>query len=109
MLRGPQTVGELRARTARHHPFESLEEVEAALAALNEREEPLAMQLPRLPGQKEARFVHLLEGEPDIEALEAAVQKATVRKSDLADEITELRERLEALEAAFTEFRTQFE
>jgi uncharacterized protein YceH (UPF0502 family) len=109
MLRGPQTVGELRARTARHHAFESLEEVDAVLASLNEREEPLAMQLRRLPGQKEARFVHLLEGEPDLEALEAAVQKASVRKSDLADEITELRERLEVLEAAFTEFRTQFE
>ncbi|NNE70452.1 MAG: YceH family protein [Rhodothermales bacterium] len=109
MLRGPQTVGELRARTARHHPFESLEEVEAVLNALAERDEPLVFHLPRLSGQKEARYIHLLEGEPDVEALEASVEQASAAKVSLTAEVADLRERLDALEAAFTEFRTQFE
>lgn len=63
LLRGPQTVGELRTRTERMHPFSSLEEVEAALDRLATRhEEPLARRLERQPGQKEARYEHLLGG-----------------------------------------------
>lgn len=109
LLRGPQTVGELRARTTRHHPFESLEEVDAVLDALASREAPLVLLLPRLSGQKEARHMHLLQGEPDVEAMEASVEEAQAAKATLADEVAQLKERLDALEAAFTEFRTQFE
>lgn len=61
MLRGPQTVGELRTRTERLHRFAELSEVDAALSELAERQpEPLVERMPRLPGQKEARFRHLL-------------------------------------------------
>ena len=64
MLRGPQTVAELRTRTERLHPFGSLGEVEAALDALATREhEPLVERMERQPGQKEARYQHLLLGE----------------------------------------------
>jgi uncharacterized protein YceH (UPF0502 family)/phospholipid N-methyltransferase len=60
MLRGPQTVGELRTRTERQHPFGSTDDVAQTLAELAGREEPLALQLERQPGQKDARWVHLL-------------------------------------------------
>jgi len=55
MLRGPQTVGELKGRASRMHPFEDLQAVEAALTALAGREPPLAALLPRQPGRKEPR------------------------------------------------------
>lgn len=60
MLRGEQTVGELKTRTDRLHGFESTDEVAAALARLAGRDEPLVRQLDRRPGQKDARWVHLL-------------------------------------------------
>lgn len=63
LLRGPQTPGELRARTERMANFDSLAEVEAELSALARREEPLVLRLPRLPGRKEDRFTHAL-GQP---------------------------------------------
>jgi uncharacterized protein len=59
-LRGPQTAGELRARSERLHPFGSLEEVEAVLRRLASDDEPLVMELPRRPGQKETRWAHLV-------------------------------------------------
>lgn len=63
LLRGPQTVGELRTRTERMYAFSSLEEVEATLERLATRhEEPLAERLERQPGQKEPRHAHLLGG-----------------------------------------------
>ena len=60
MLRGPQTIGELKTRTERQHPFGSTDEVAATLTELAGRDEPLALQLERRPGQKDARWVHLL-------------------------------------------------
>lgn len=65
MLRGPQTVGELRIRTERAATFIDLDEVEATLTALASRDRPLVRRLDRRPGQKEPRWVHLLGGEPD--------------------------------------------
>lgn len=62
MLRGPQTVGEIRTRSGRLFEFPSLEEVEATLNTLMTRSEPLVARLPRQPGQKEARFSHVLGG-----------------------------------------------
>jgi uncharacterized protein len=110
LLRGPQTIGELRARTARLHAFEALSEVQEVLEGLTAREEPLTLQLPRQTGKKEARFVHMLLGEPDLEAIETMASIASGSTSAaLAEEVVELRERLEALEQAFQEFRTQFE
>jgi uncharacterized protein len=68
MLRGAQTLGELRGNASRLHEFSSLEEVEQTLNALITRDEPLVARLPRQPGQKEGRFAHLLSGEIDLEA-----------------------------------------
>jgi len=70
LVRGAQTVADLRARTARLHEFEPAGEagVESALAALADRAEPLVTRLERQPGQKEARWAHLLAGSPPAEA-----------------------------------------
>src|SRR5690349_1315052 len=72
MLRGPQTVGELRERTSRMNEFSGLDEVQQTLNALAAREDPLVLRLERLPGQKDARFAQLLTGPVDVEALAAA-------------------------------------
>ena len=64
MLRGPQTLAEIRTRASRLASFETLEDVESVLNAMIERQPtPLAVALPRQPGQKEARYAHLLAGE----------------------------------------------
>src|SRR5579862_9542375 len=63
LLRGPQTPGELRGRTERMHRFEGLDEVQMALQRLAHREPPLAAILPRQPGTKESRYMHLFSGE----------------------------------------------
>ncbi len=68
LLRGPQTVAELRTRTERLFPFEGQSAVEAALAALAARESPLVQLLARSPGQKEPRWAHLLG--PDTYSVE---------------------------------------
>jgi uncharacterized protein YceH (UPF0502 family) len=59
LLRGPQTVAELKTRTARLHPFDTTDQVEAALARLAAGEDALARELPRQPGQRETRWIHL--------------------------------------------------
>lgn len=81
MLRGPQTVGELRIRTERAATFIDLDEVEATLAALAARDQPLVRRLERRPGQKEPRWVHLLGGEPDEDAIAAAGAATTASGS----------------------------
>ncbi len=65
LLRGPQTPGELRSRAGRMATFTDVSEVEAALQALLERESgPLVARLPREPGRRESRYMHLFGGEP---------------------------------------------
>ena len=66
MLRGAQTLGEIKGRTGRLADFASLADVERAVASLVSRQ--LAVTLPRRPGQKEKRYAHLLSGAPAIEA-----------------------------------------
>jgi uncharacterized protein YceH (UPF0502 family) len=105
LLRGPQTVAELRTRTERMHPFASFEEAEAALGRLAERR--LAVLLERRPGQKEQRYAHLLSGTPTEEALAPhAPRPATpgavgveARVSALEVEVADLRAALDALRA----------
>src|SRR5947209_11135621 len=65
LLRGPQTLGEIKDRSERLFAFADLEETERALQRLSEWPDgPLVLKLPRQPGQKEARYGHLLAGEP---------------------------------------------
>ena len=115
MLRGSQTVGELRGRTDRLYDFTGLEEVEEALNSLAAKEpQPLVAKLPRQPGQKEARFAHLLSGDIDVEAIAATNAKRADnadpnRISKLESEVELLREEVAELRSTLEEFRKQFE
>jgi len=114
MLRGPQTVGELRSRAERMHRFLDLESLEATLQKLAEREPPLVKKLPRAPGTKEPRYAHLLAGDQP-EWIAAAPDAATVatrpddRVTILESEVAELREQIAALQQQFADFKKQFE
>ncbi|HEX7133537.1 MAG TPA: YceH family protein, partial [Iamia sp.] len=72
LLRGPQTPQELKTRTDRLHAFADVDEVEDVLADMARWGEPLVRLLPRRPGQRDARWAHLLSGEPDLSASEPA-------------------------------------
>jgi uncharacterized protein YceH (UPF0502 family) len=116
LLRGPQTLGELRTRTERLFDFQNLGEVQEALDDLMRRDDPLVVKLPIQPGQKEARFAHLLSGEIDFEALAAAQASRpsrggadTERVEKLEAEVANLKNEVETLKATFEEFRKQFE
>ena len=116
LLRGPQTLGELRTRTERLYEFSGLGEVQETLDGLSRREEPLVAKLERLPGQKEARFAHLLSGEIDVDAIAAAhaVSHArggvgTERIEQLEEEVARLRAEVETIKQTFDEFKKQFE
>lgn len=120
MLRGAQTLGELRGNGSRLYEFSSLEEVEAVLAGLASREdEPLVIRLPRQPGQKEVRFAHLLSGVIDVEALAAESERVPTASSfrrGSSEQIERLEQKVDALTAEverlkeqFDQFRKQFE
>lgn len=121
MLRGPQTLGELRERAGRMHEFAGLQEVEESLNALASRDtEPLVRRLARQPGQKEARYAHLLSGEPAeppaTPADEAApARPAAARQAEperaarLESELETLREEVARLRQEFEEFKSRFE
>jgi uncharacterized protein len=102
MLRGPQTPGELKARTERMHPFASLAELHETLDGLIQRE--LVARLPRRPGQKEERYAQLLGGEEaDAARAETAPgapgDDVKARLKRLEDEVASLRQVVESLRA----------
>ncbi|TCC92692.1 YceH family protein [Pedobacter hiemivivus] len=103
ILRGPQTPGELNTNSGRMYEFESLDEVQAVLERLSDPEMPYVLQLPKRPGQKEVRYVHLLAGIPDLSQIdqdEAYTRPATELETRLAkveQELAELKEAFEKL------------
>lgn len=117
MLRGYQTVGELRTRGARMYDFSDLEEAEACLRTMMDREGgPLVTQMPHRPGTKEVRWAHLLSGPPSLEELEhpaaaahAPASPTSERIAALESEVAALRSEVESLKAQFQAFRRQFE
>jgi uncharacterized protein YceH (UPF0502 family) len=117
MLRGHQTVGELRGRSDRLYNFSSLQEVEETLDALAAKDpDSLVLKLPRQPGQKEIRYAHLLSGEIDVSHLSEAEHPQAAdqplrrdRISALEQEVESLRAEMEAMRQEFAEFRKQFE
>jgi len=105
MLRGPQTLGELKGRSDRMHHFESLEDVDATIAGLAERE--LVMRVPRRPGQKEDRYAQLLGGGEDDAVAPAAqpVQTAApTAEPGETDRLSALERRMDELERTVAEF-----
>jgi len=115
MLRGPQTIGELRGRTERVYPFADLAEAEATLDEL--AESGYITKLPRLAGRKEPRYAHLLSGEvqaaeeeaPKPEKAAIVVRAENARIATLEEEVQNLRQDFNALQAAFEKFRKEFE
>lgn len=112
LLRGAQTLGELRERTGRLYEFSGLGEVSDTLDNLIKRDEPLIVKLDRQPGQKEVRYAHLLSGEAAQPTPKIA---APINPADddcltqMEQEIERLREELTAFRQTFEEFKKQFD
>ena len=115
LLRGAQTAGELRQRCERLHRFDDVAAVDAVLEHLAEKYPPLVTALPRAPGTKETRHVHLLGGDAAVQEMAeaqaggAAGSGGRGRIGELEDEVRRLREELDALREAFAAFRRQFD
>jgi uncharacterized protein len=118
LLRGHQTLGELRTRCERMSAFTDIAAVEEVLADLQKYELQLVTLLPRQPGQKEQRYAHLLSGEPVIQHSEKQLQPETARVkvmvederiAALAFEVALLKEEVASLKQTMAEFKAQFE
>src|SRR6185295_19195574 len=110
MLRGPQTVGEIRGRSGRLYEFKELEEVELTLQALLAAQPPLVLRLPRQPGTKESRFAHLLAGDVQVEEREIAprLEPATLEVRQENERISKLEEELSRVSGELKELKQQF-
>lgn len=104
LLRGAQTPGELRGRAQRMHEFADMAEVENTLERLASREDgPFVVRLPREPGKRESRYMHLFSGEVDLQAMTAqsdapvADESLLARVEMLEGEVAELKQRLDSL------------
>jgi uncharacterized protein YceH (UPF0502 family) len=114
LLRGAQTPGELRGRAERMYRFEELEDVHATLDRLSQRTPPLVTVLPRQPGTKESRYMHLLSGNavPAEVALARTPSSSSAgddRIASLENEVAELRRELSEMQQQLAAFRKQFE
>jgi hypothetical protein len=120
LLRGPQTSGELRARTERMAQFESIGSVESDLERLAAELEPLVVRLPRRPGQKEERWAHLLSGEPVVGPAPAVVTRdgpsgssgssgSLASLAELRADVAALREEVDTLRGELAELRSALE
>jgi len=114
LLRGPQTVGELRSRTERIYRFEDLSEVEATLDELSDS--GYIVKLPRMAGRKEPRYAHIFAGDVEIGTDAPAPEPAAIivraeneRIAALEEEIHRLRHEFDKLQSAFETFRKEFE
>jgi uncharacterized protein YceH (UPF0502 family) len=107
MLRGPQTLGELKARTERMHRFGSLEEVAQTLEGLAQRE--LARRVERRPGQKEERYAQLLGGDGERGVEEPASDAIRGQTPESPDRLGEFEQRLARLENAFEDLRARLD
>ena len=106
LLRGPQTPGELRGRTERLFNFEELSDVQTTLQRLMERDPPLVRVLPRQPGTKESRYIHLFCGEIAARpAAQEAGSSAVVDGADDRDRLQMLEEEVGALKRQVAELR----
>jgi len=116
LLRGPQTPGELRSRTDRMYHFETLDDVVSTLDRLAQREPPLTCILPRQPGTKESRYMHLFSGEPAVaptsspalEASASSLAPSPDRLAQLEHEVARLRQELSEVQQQLAAFRKQF-
>ena len=116
LLRGPQTPGELRGRTERMYRFETLDDVQSGLQKLIDRQPPLVRILPRQPGTKESRYIHLFSGDVAADFVPPAVTPAARASSEQTDariasleiEVSSLRSEIAELRRELAEFKQQF-
>lgn len=101
-LRGPLTAGEINSNSGRLHDFENLTEVQQTLENLANYETPYVQQLPKRPGQKEARYCHLFGEVPEVDENDFAAEPA--RKN-----VSQLEERLAKVETELTELMERFD
>jgi uncharacterized protein YceH (UPF0502 family) len=100
LLRGPQTLAELLTRTQRMYEFKNVEEIQEKLNHLCAKTIPAFMHIPRQPGQREDRYMHLLCGKPDLDAIYAASQTSSNPRSNQSDErVIQLEQHVESLQA----------
>lgn len=104
LLRGPLTAGEIKSNSGRLFDFPDLESVQRCMHDLTEKVTPLIQILPKRHGQKEARYIHLLGGEinvdewqEDEEAVQAPVSNYEQRLATLEEEVADLKEKMEKL------------
>jgi uncharacterized protein len=118
LLRGAQTPGELRGRTERMYHFETLDDVVSTLERLAERQPRLVVVLPRQPGTKESRYMHLFAGEPEpmesvtrpaADATGGSARSSSDRLANLESEVSELRREVSEIREQLGAFRRQFE
>jgi uncharacterized protein len=102
LLRGPQTVGELRSRAERLFDFPSTDAVEAVLAELATQADPVVVRLERVPGQKELRWQQLV-AEESVPVVRSESVPARAPQGSLADKVAELEARIARIEAAIDE------
>lgn len=101
LLRGPQTPGELNTNSGKLYEFESLEEVQQVIEKLSDAAPPFVQVLPRQPGQKEARYIHLL-GTYNEDLYESPVASHTTGNAALEQRVSALEQELAELKEAFT-------
>jgi len=118
LVRGPQTVGELRTRGERMHPFGDVTAVDEVLQELMVLETPLITLLPRQPGRKEGRYAQLFSGIPEMseespenrpESARQRVLAENERITKLEEEVTALRGEVTILQQMMAEFKAQFD
>lgn len=108
LLRGPQTPGELRARSGRLHTFADNDAVVESLKGLIEREgEPLVVKLPRTPGRKDAEYMHLFSGPIDVEEYQNQTKSTVDAGTSERVTVSELERRLSNLEMEVAELKAQ--
>jgi uncharacterized protein YceH (UPF0502 family) len=116
LLRGPQTPGELRSRGERMYRFETLDDVQSAIQRLTDRQPSLVKMLPRQPGTKESRYIHLFADVPadDLTPAPAPRQATASAHNDsriavLEAEVASLRNEIAELRLQLSEFKIKFE
>jgi uncharacterized protein len=115
LLRGPQTPGELRGRSERMYRFETLDDVQSTIQRLHDRQPSLVRVLPRQPGTKESRYVHLFaedtwptEANPAYSVPEPRAASDSTRLAALEAEVSVLKQEIVELKQHFSDFRDQF-
>lgn len=112
LLRGPQTLNELLSRTQRMFEFKDTDEIQEKLGHLCAKTTPAFMHIPRQAGQREDRYMHLLCGKPDVEAIYAAHQANASAysgkpKSHDDERVTQLEQQLDSLQSKVTRLEQQ--